>query len=254
MSSPSFEIAAAWSAFAAVVAVAPIVAGEDQARGAWAASAAVCTLTIVGCLVLVSSRPQVCQWLCPTEADTRRMHEAGARVKGARQVASAALALTLVVCLPWFGPVPAHAVRRLRRPDPHPGPPDRTHCPPREVRGGQPHVHRRDDSRRRAVDGRPGQRPDGLARHARRLMASRFRRRVVLAGLAWFLLILTTGSVLAHTSMFVRDPSRVLVAVALLVGVTACSLALSENEMQFRQQSRTDPLTGLLNRAALASR
>jgi diguanylate cyclase (GGDEF)-like protein len=86
------------------------------------------------------------------------------------------------------------------------------------------------------------------------LMASRFRRAVVVAGTLWSLLLLSAATIGVDPGAFADDPTRVLAAAALLLGVAACSLALSENEMQFRLESRFDHLTGLLNRSALAQR
>jgi diguanylate cyclase (GGDEF)-like protein len=86
------------------------------------------------------------------------------------------------------------------------------------------------------------------------LMSSRFRRAVVLLGLAWCLLLLGVMAVALDVPGFLGDPTTVLVTTALIVGVTVCCLALSESEMQHREESRFDHLTGLLNRNALASR
>jgi diguanylate cyclase (GGDEF)-like protein len=86
------------------------------------------------------------------------------------------------------------------------------------------------------------------------LMSSRFRRAVVVVGVAWSLLLLAVLAVAVDVAGFLSDPTTVLVSTALIVGVTVCSLALSESEIQHREESRFDHLTGLLNRNALAAR
>lgn len=86
------------------------------------------------------------------------------------------------------------------------------------------------------------------------LMANRFRRPVVVAGLGATLAILLLGSVAVDPASFVDDPSLVLVSVALVIGVVVFTLSLSDTEMALREDARVDHLTGLHNRASLASR
>jgi diguanylate cyclase (GGDEF)-like protein len=216
-------------------------------------SALVCGLTLIACLALLARDDRTSAWLCPTDADRTRMLEAGTRVRGARQIASAALVLTLVICIPWFGPVPllfsvgsvAQVITLDRRIAGSPRPEKYVAASLAFTAGtiaaGLPWTGGPDSSL-----------IAWLALPAA-LMASRFRRRIVVVGFAWCLLLLLTATVGVDPDGFLRDPTTVLVAIALLIGVTACTLALSENEMQFRRQSRLDPLTGLLNRSALSS-
>jgi diguanylate cyclase (GGDEF)-like protein len=56
------------------------------------------------------------------------------------------------------------------------------------------------------------------------------------------------------TQAVVQDPTRLISAVALLIAVTAITSALMEGELEHRDRAVLDPLTGLLNRASLASR
>lgn len=86
------------------------------------------------------------------------------------------------------------------------------------------------------------------------LMANRFRRPVVVAGLGATLAIMLLGSVAVDPASFADDPSLVLVSVALVIGVVVFTLSLSDTEMALREDARVDHLTGLNNRASLASR
>jgi two-component system cell cycle response regulator len=52
----------------------------------------------------------------------------------------------------------------------------------------------------------------------------------------------------------IDDPAPVLVAILVLVGTATIAVAIQGAEVQHRQESVIDPLTGLLNRKALESR
>jgi len=206
-----------------------------------------------GLVVLVLGEPAG-DWLCPTDGDRARMLEAGTRVKGARQVASAGLGVTLLVSLPWLGWVPllcfAASTVQILTLD---GRIARSARPENwvafslaftggTIAAGVP------------MTGGPSSPLMVWLVLPAALMASRFRRAVVVVGCLWSLLLLSGATIGVDPGAFAEDPTRVLAAAALLLGVAACSLALSENEMQFRLESRVDHLTGLLNRSALAHR
>jgi diguanylate cyclase (GGDEF)-like protein len=69
-----------------------------------------------------------------------------------------------------------------------------------------------------------------------------------------------TAAVMAGVSIGVdpqgvaEDPTRLISAIAFLIAVTAITSALTEGELEHRDRAVLDPLTGLLNRAALESR
>ena len=86
------------------------------------------------------------------------------------------------------------------------------------------------------------------------LMANRFRRPVVVAGLAVTLAIMLLGTVAVDPAAFADDPSLVLVSCTLVIGVVVFTLSLSDTEMALREDARVDHLTGLDNRASLATR
>jgi diguanylate cyclase (GGDEF)-like protein len=86
------------------------------------------------------------------------------------------------------------------------------------------------------------------------LMANRFRRPVVVAGTTFSVVLLLLGSVAVDPAAFADDPTLVFASLAMLVGVVVFTLSLSDTEQALRADARFDHLTGLLNRAALASR
>ena len=52
----------------------------------------------------------------------------------------------------------------------------------------------------------------------------------------------------------VDDPTRLIAALTLLIGITAITTALMQGELEHRDRAVLDPLTGLLNRSSLESR
>lgn len=86
------------------------------------------------------------------------------------------------------------------------------------------------------------------------LMANRFRRPVVVAGLAVTVAIMLLGTVAVDPASFAGDPSLVLISCTLVIGVVIFTLSLSDTEMALREDARVDHLTGLNNRASLALR
>ncbi len=193
-------------------------------------------------------------WLCPTESDRARMLESGARVRTARTIASAGLGITLLICLPWFGWVPlacfAASCAQVLTLDARIA---RSTRPERVVAASLAFTASTIAAGIPFTGGAQSPLMAWLALPAA-LMSSRFRRAAVLLGLGWCLVLLGLTAVALDLAGFLADPTTVLATTALTVGVTVCSLALSESEMQHREESRFDHLTGLLNRNALASR
>jgi diguanylate cyclase (GGDEF)-like protein len=86
------------------------------------------------------------------------------------------------------------------------------------------------------------------------MAAVRFRSRVVVAGAVVTACEMVVVSVAVDPADLAADPRVLMVALALLVSVVAVTSALSGAEMQYREESVLDPLTGLLNRSGLESR
>jgi diguanylate cyclase (GGDEF)-like protein len=84
--------------------------------------------------------------------------------------------------------------------------------------------------------------------------ATRFRAQVVAAAVASAVLMLLGATLAVDPSGTVAHPAQLVVSVALMVSITAVVAALSDAEVEKRSESVLDPLTGLLNRAALTRR
>ncbi|HEY6762536.1 MAG TPA: GGDEF domain-containing protein [Baekduia sp.] len=193
-------------------------------------------------------------WLCPTESDRARMLEAGQLVRWARVWVSLLVAVATAAAGPWigwwptlFGALTALQVATLER---------------RTARSLRPERYVAGSFFSTAVFAACGAATSGgpqsplvmfIALPAI-LMANRFRRPVVLTGLATALAILWAGSVAVDPASFVDDPTMVFVATATIVGVVVFTLSLSRTEMALRADARYDHLTGLFNRASLVSR
>jgi diguanylate cyclase (GGDEF)-like protein len=193
-------------------------------------------------------------WLCPTEGDRARMLEAGQRVRWTRVWASLLVAVATAAAGPWigwwpslFGALTAVQVGTLER---------------RTARSRRPERYVAASfvstaffaSCGAATSGGPQSPMLFFIALPAILMANRFRRPVVVAGLAVTLLILWGGSIAVDPASFVHDPSIVIVATALIIGLVVFTLSLSDTELALRADARYDHLTGLFNRAALVSR
>ena len=85
-------------------------------------------------------------------------------------------------------------------------------------------------------------------------LSTRFSGRGVIAGVAITLVLLVTVSLLADGQAIDDYPPILIMQIALIMGIAILSTALMNSELQYREQSVVDPLTGLLNRKALEHR
>lgn len=193
-------------------------------------------------------------WLVPTESDRARMLEAGSLVRWTRVWVSLLVAIATAAAGPWigwwptlFGALTAIQVGTLER---------------RTTKSARPERYVAASFLSTAFFASCGAATSGgpqspllffIALPAI-LMANRFRRPVVLAGLAVTLLITWGGSIAVDPQSFLDDPVMVMVASATIVGVVIFTLSLSDTEMALRADARFDHLTGLLNRASLQPR
>jgi diguanylate cyclase (GGDEF)-like protein len=197
---------------------------------------------------------KISAWLCPTEHHRARALEAGARVRTARIVATVACGIALLAVIPFMGRwtllVFGLAVInlgllewRLRR----------------------------------------SKRPELIAAQGMLLMlavltlgvgfsggeqspalpwlilpvataAARFRPQVVVAGAGITAAMMFAVSVGVDPQGVVEDPTLLISALTLLIGMTAITTAIMEGELENRDRAVLDPLTGLLNRSSLESR
>jgi diguanylate cyclase (GGDEF)-like protein len=85
-------------------------------------------------------------------------------------------------------------------------------------------------------------------------LASRFSQRGVIAGVAIALALLFAVAFGTDPGAVVHEPPLVIAPAALIVSMAMLSTALMRSDLEFRGRSVIDPLTGMLNRAALGSR
>jgi diguanylate cyclase (GGDEF)-like protein len=85
-------------------------------------------------------------------------------------------------------------------------------------------------------------------------LPARFSPRGVYAGLGVTVAVLLLSTVAVDPVAFAHDPTFVIIALACCGGLAAFSETLMRAEMQQRSDAVLDPLTGLLNRKALAGR
>lgn len=193
-------------------------------------------------------------WLCPTEEDRARALEAGDRVRMARTVAAVAVGVALLMSAPWVGwwtlPLLGMCALELLSLD------------------------------RRM---RKSTKPEWLAARAQLVIlillavgvaldhgvygvalpwmiipvamsATRFRWQVVVVGAGITIVAMILATVPFAPREVLDDPTPLLASIVLLVAVTAITLALAGGELTQRSRAILDPLTGLLNRAALDPR
>jgi diguanylate cyclase (GGDEF)-like protein len=85
-------------------------------------------------------------------------------------------------------------------------------------------------------------------------LASRFSQRGVVAGVGIALALLFAVAFGTDAGAVVHEPPLVIAPAALIVSMAMLSTALMRSDLEFRGRSVIDPLTGMLNRAALGSR
>jgi diguanylate cyclase (GGDEF)-like protein len=86
------------------------------------------------------------------------------------------------------------------------------------------------------------------------MAAARFRSVVVWATAGYAALTALVATIVAGPRPAIHDPLMLATVLVALVGVTAVTTALMDAELQFRDASALDPLTGLLNRNGLEAR
>jgi diguanylate cyclase (GGDEF)-like protein len=193
-------------------------------------------------------------WLCPTDQHRARAREAGDRVRTARTVAALACGIALVAIVPfqgwWILVLLAGTVvvlgtfeSRLRRSE-HP-----------ELIAAQSMLV---ILALLAVGAAFSGGEDSPALPWLVLpvsvAAARFRPQVLVVGAAITAAVMFGVSVGVDAQAVVDDPTRLIAALTLLVGITAIASALTEGELEHRDLAVLDPLTGLLNRSSLQSR
>ncbi len=85
-------------------------------------------------------------------------------------------------------------------------------------------------------------------------LASRFSTRGIALGVAITLGLMAAVAFGVDAQAVIDDPPKLIAPVALVIAVTIFSIALMHSDIQHRTEAVIDPLTGMLNRKALASR
>jgi diguanylate cyclase (GGDEF)-like protein len=193
-------------------------------------------------------------WLCPTDLDRSRVVDANDRVRTIRKVGSGAVGLALLISAPWLGwwtfILFALSVANFLNVDRRM---DRSEHPERVsicailvtlalICAGV------------VLSGGPSSPALPWLVLPAGMVAARFGPQVVIAGLVTTVLaiLLSTLAVQPHATL--RDPVPVFVTLALLAAVVSIVWALQAAELHHRSEAILDPLTGLLNRHALAPR
>ena len=197
---------------------------------------------------------RLASWLCPTDQHRARAREAGERVRMARTVAALACGIALIAMVPFQGwwilvllaftvVILATFEARLRRSE-H----------PELIAAESMLVILALLAVGAAFSG--GEDSPALPWLVLpvSIAAARFRPQVLVAGAAITATVMFGVSVGVDAQGLVDDPTRLIAALTLLVGITAIANALTEGELEHRDLAVLDPLTGLLNRSSLESR
>lgn len=193
-------------------------------------------------------------FLCPTELDRQRVVEASGRVRVARSIAAGAMGVALLFVAPWegwwilglFALVAANLLTldlRLSR-----------SAHPESVAAQSLLFSLLMIAVGVALSGGPTSAVLTWLIIPAAMSGTRFRWQVVaaLATITAAVMLLTTVPV--DPEAITSNPSPLVAALALLVGVTATICALMSGEQVQRDRAVLDSLTGLLNRAALQTR
>jgi diguanylate cyclase (GGDEF)-like protein len=193
-------------------------------------------------------------WLCPTELDRARVVDANARVRTIRAIGAGAMGLALLVSAPWLGwwtlilfalalvnfvQVDLRIVRSAR---------------PERVSAEAILVTLALIAAGVVLSGGPRSPALPWLVLPPAMVAARFRPRVVLAALALAVAVVLLATLAVDPARTLHDPVPVFATLALLASVVSIVWALQAAELHHRSEAILDPLTGLLNRHALAPR
>jgi diguanylate cyclase (GGDEF)-like protein len=193
-------------------------------------------------------------WLCPTEDDRRRAVDTGPRVGRARNSVALVIggcAFALAPVLGWW-PAAIFAVQAAYL----------STLDRRIARARYPELIAASGMLSTAiaallcaaVTGGPESPLLPLVVLPVSFVAARFRERVVATGVLIGAIGVIAVGLAVDPAAMIANPAPTVVAVLVLFGVGAISVALQGAEVQHRTESVLDPLTGLLNRKAMTSR
>jgi diguanylate cyclase (GGDEF)-like protein len=194
------------------------------------------------------------RWLCPTDFDRKRAVDTSERIRRARAIVAILIGASAILVVPQLGwlPLAIFAVEFVYL----------AGLDGRMERSDYPEVH-----------AASGMFSTGVAMVASivvtggsdspllpllavpiAFIAARFRPTVVLVGVIMGVMALLAIGLIMDPGGLVADPTRPVIAIIVIVGAAAIAVAIQGAEVQHRQESVIDPLTGLLNRKALELR
>ncbi len=193
-------------------------------------------------------------WLCPTELDRRRAVDTSDRVRKARTFGAVCAGVGILVLAPilswWLVPIFVVAALVLACVDPAMR---RLEHPERAAAAGMVSIELA-IAAAAAVTGGPVSPILPWMVVPVAMSAVRFRAQVVAVGVAIEALLVVIVGVTVDAAALIAHPALSIVSVTLTASVAAIALAIQGAEMQHRQESVLDPLTGLLNRKSLLPR
>ena len=193
-------------------------------------------------------------WLCPTELDRRRVVDTSERVRKARTFGAACAGVGILVLAPilswWLVPIFVVAALVLACVDPAMR---RIEHPERAAATGMVSIELA-VAAAAAVTGGPVSPILPWMVVPVAMSAVRFRAQVVAVGVAIEALVVVIVGLTVDAAALIAHPALSIVSVTLTASVAAIALAIQGAEMQHRQESVLDPLTGLLNRKSLLPR
>jgi diguanylate cyclase (GGDEF)-like protein len=193
-------------------------------------------------------------WLCPTQLHRERLLEMESRITRARAIMYGSLAIAFLIAIPWVGiwtliplglSVVAYGLLRPRiatseRPE---------FVVAATVVNAQVLI-----GIGIALSGGPHSPTIPMLLLPIVTLPGRFSPRGVYAGLGLTVLVLLASTVGIDPSGFADNPTYTLIGLACCGGLAAFAETLMRAEMEQRSDAVLDPLTGLLNRKALAGR
>jgi len=193
-------------------------------------------------------------WLCPTPLHRERLLEMEDRIKRSRAIMYGSLAVAFVIAIPWIGAwtliplaasVAVYAVLRPRI---------ATSDKPEYVVAATVVNAQVLIGIGIALSGGPDSPTITMLLLPIVTLPARFSPRGVHAGLALTVLVLLASTIGVDPQGFLDDPTYTILGLACCAGLAAFAETLMRAEMEQRSEAVLDPLTGLLNRKALAAR
>lgn len=193
-------------------------------------------------------------WLCESEADRERMLDMEKRIRPMRALTIGVLALALALCGPWLGywtliPLAIAALVFLVA--------DRVATSTRYPEFAMMAAWVSSQGAIGAgvaLTGGPESPVLGFMAIPIVSLSARFSQRGVIAGVVITLVIMALSTFPIDPEASVEDPTSLIVAAVVVVCVGALSTALMRSDLHHRNAAVVDPLTGMLNRKALATR